>query len=147
MSSFHSVLCYWWAIGLHWWCQIEIDKKCKRQFVNSDRVRNNCILVVNIGLSTIYVSKPSCFENLQIYLYVTSEIYFVTGKLTCSERTNSRKASRGGSVSTHINRRKFDSVHRSVIPFRDTTRKWACWLLEVTCSPGGLSVHMQIFGT
>ena len=53
---------------------------------------------------------------------MTSEIYFVTGKLICSERTNSRKASRGGSVSTHINRRTFDSVHRSVTPFRVMAR-------------------------
>ena len=41
---------------------------------------------------------------------------------SCSERTNSRKASRGGSVSTHINRRKFDSVHRYFTPFRDITK-------------------------
>ena len=41
------------------------------------------------------------FRELTVYLYVTSEIYFVTGKLTCSEHTNSRKASRSGSVSTH----------------------------------------------
>ena len=50
-------------------------------------------------------SKFSCFENLQsqiqVCLYVTSEILCVGGKLTCSDRTNSRKASRGGSVSTH----------------------------------------------
>ena len=39
----------YWVIGLHWWCQIEIDKKCKRQLVNSDRVRTNFTLVVNIG--------------------------------------------------------------------------------------------------
>ena len=53
---------------------------------------------------------------------MTSKIYFVTGKVTRSERTNSRKASRGGSVSTHINRHKFDSVYRSVTPFRDMTK-------------------------
>ena len=49
---------------------------------------------------------------------------FVTNKLTCSERTNSRKGFRGGSVSTHIhiNRRKFDSFHRYLTPFRDITR-------------------------
>ena len=50
-------------------------------------------------------SKLSCFENLQsqiqICLYMTSEILCVGGKLTRSDRTNSRKASRGGSVSTH----------------------------------------------
>ena len=57
---------------------------------------------------------------------MTSEIFFVTGKLTCSERTNSRNAPRGGSVSTHIKRRKFDSVHRSVTTFRDMTRILAC---------------------
>ena len=33
----------------------------------------------------------------------------------------SRKTSRGGSVSNHINRSKFDSVHRSFTPFRDIT--------------------------
>ena len=38
------------------------------------------------------------------------QVYFETDKMTCSERTNSRKASRGGSVSTHINRHNFDSV-------------------------------------
>ena len=120
MSAFISIPCYWWTICLHWWCQIEIDQKCKRQLVNSERVRTNFTLVVHIGPGTIYVPKPSCYENVQ-YAYVTSEMYFVTGKLTCSERTNSRKASRGGSVSTHINRRKFDSVHRAVTPFRDMT--------------------------
>ena len=72
-------------------------------------------------------SKPSCFENLQsqiqVCLYVTSEILCIGGNLTCLDRTNSPKASRGGSVSTHINRRKFDFVHRSFTPFRDITRK------------------------
>ena len=29
------------GIGLRSWYQIEIDKKCKRQLVNSDRVRTN----------------------------------------------------------------------------------------------------------
>ena len=42
--------------------------------------------------------------------------------MTYSDRTNSRKASRGGSVSTRINRRKFDFVHRFFTPFRDITR-------------------------
>ena len=36
---------------------------------------------------------------------------------TCSDRTNSRKASRGGSVSTHIKTHKFDFVHRPFTPF------------------------------
>ena len=49
------------------------------------------------------------------------QVYFETDKMTCSERTNSRKASRGGSVSTHINRHNFDSVHRYFTPFRDIT--------------------------
>ena len=62
------------------------------------------------------------FRELTVCLYVASEIYFVTGKLICSERTNNWKASRDGLVRTHINRRKFDSVHRSVTPFRDMTR-------------------------
>ena len=38
------------------------------------------------------------------------------------DRTNCRKDSRGGSVNTHINRRKFDFVRRSFTPFRDITR-------------------------
>ena len=43
-------------------------------------------------------------------------------QVTCSECTNSRKDPRGGSVCTHISRRKFDSVHRYFSPFRDITR-------------------------
>ena len=66
VKCFHFIA--YWVIGLHWWCQIEIDKKCKHQLVNSDRVRTNFTLVVNIGPGTIYVSKRSCFENLQ-YAY------------------------------------------------------------------------------
>ena len=50
-------------------------------------------------------SKLPCFENLQsqiqVCLYVTSEILWVGGKLTCSDRTKNRKASRGGSINTH----------------------------------------------
>ena len=29
--QFIALLCYWWDIGLSGWCQIEIDKKFKRQ--------------------------------------------------------------------------------------------------------------------
>ena len=49
------------------------------------------------------------------------QVYFETDKMTCSERTNSRKAFRCGLVSTHIIRLKFDSVHRYFTPFCDMT--------------------------
>ena len=118
--------CYWWDVGLPCWCQIEIDKKRKSQLVNSDRVRTNMQRKTYPCSEHWTSSKPSCFENLQsqiqVCLYVTSEILCVGGKLICSDRTNSRKAYRGGSVSTRINRRKFDFVRRSFTSFRDISK-------------------------
>ena len=123
---------YWFAAGLklvrswsnYFWRTdnanfVEVLVRSRSNYFAHDG-QHALTLVVNIGpVPNHHVSRT--YSNKFKYAYTWLRRSFVNEARTCSDRTNSRKAPRGGSVSTHINRRKSDFVHRSFTPFRDIT--------------------------